>query len=146
MPKHHVGHLDEASKLLLEGEFHDQQSESTRPTFPPTRSWTKATLSSKKTVSWDSRIFTFKLEQGDQTLGIPTGYHLMIRLSKPATKKMIVRPYTPISEPRKRGYVEILVKIYFASEKTTGGPMSQALDALPLGSALDFKGPIGTFQ
>lgn len=43
--------------------------------------------------------------------------------------------------------MDVLVKIYFDTRGgAKGGRMSQAMDSLPLGHAVDFKGPIGKFE
>lgn len=147
MPSYHIGTLDDAAKTALsEGEVHPEGSSEPRSTFLQPRSWTKAVLSAKKTVSWDTRIFTYQLEHDQQTLGLPVGQHLMVRLRDPVTREAIIRSYTPISEINDKGYMEMLVKVYFGNNGTKGGKMSQAMDALPVGHSVDFKGPIGKFQ
>lgn len=146
MPQYHIGSLDDAGKAALQVEPEDSQTTETRPTFLESRSWKKALLHSKRTVSWDSRVFTFKLEHEEQLLGLPVGQHLFIRLREPATREAIIRSYTPISSPTKRGFVDVLVKVYFDEGKRKGGQMSQALDSIPVGHFADFKGPIGKFE
>lgn len=148
MPDYHIGSLDEASKLILsEGEMDaGENSTELEPTFLKSRSWVKAILHSKRSISWDTRIFTFKLEHDEQTLGLPVGQHLFLRLRDPVTQEAIVRSYTPISEVSKRGHMEILVKIYFDGQEFRGGRMTLALDSLPIGHTFDFKGPVGKFK
>jgi nitrate reductase (NAD(P)H) len=148
MPSYHIGSLDEASRRILsEGEPESQtESEAQRPVFLDTRVWHKAILHAKVAVSWDTRIFTFKLGHDDQALGLPTGQHLMIRLRDPATREAIIRSYTPISETTKRGYTDVLVKVYYDTHDRAGGKMTKALDSLPIGHFVEFKGPIGKFE
>lgn len=148
MPGYHIGSLDEASKLVLsEGEVQESADSSIcRSTFLRPRSWTKAVLCEKKTVSWDTRIFIYKLEHEDQTLGLPIGQHLMVRLRDPVTRDAIIRSYTPISEITKKGYLELLIKVYFDTEEAKGGKMTKAMDSLPIGHFVDIKGPIGKFE
>lgn len=146
MPNYHIGSLDEASRRVLsEGEVQAEPS-GPRPTFLDARVWSKAILHSKVSVSWDTRIFTFKLEHDEQPLGLPTGQHLMMRLRDPVTREAIIRSYTPISETTKKGYADVLVKVYLDSKDHKGGKMTQAIDALPIGHFVDFKGPIGKFE
>ncbi|OCL11834.1 nitrate reductase [Glonium stellatum] len=146
MPHYHIGSLDEASRRVLsEGEV-QAESSGPRPTFLDTRVWHKAILHSKVLVSWDTRIFTFKLEHDEQPLGLPTGQHLMMRLRDPVTREAIIRSYTPISETTKTGYADVLVKVYLDSKDHKGGKMTQAMDSLPIGHFVDFKGPIGKFE
>lgn len=150
MPDYHIGTLSPAAKLALAGGSdmapeHDPANP--RPSFLQSKIWSKAVLSAKKHVSWDTRVFTFSLEHAAQSLGLPTGQHLMIRLRDPVTREAIIRSYTPISEIADAGKVDVLVKIYFDQEGgLKGGKMSQALDALPIGHGIDFKGPIGKFE
>lgn len=146
MPTYHIGTLSEEGRLALSGEAIASDDDATRPTFLDSRAWKKAILHSKKTVSWDSRIFTFKLDHDAQTLGLPTGQHLMIRLRDPVTREAIIRSYTPISETGQKGYMDVLVKIYFKTDSQAGGKMSVALDSIPIGHYVDFKGPIGKFE
>ncbi|KAF1992543.1 hypothetical protein K402DRAFT_416194 [Aulographum hederae CBS 113979] len=146
MPDYHIGSLDEASrKVLSEPEVRDE-SAAPRPVFLDSRLWSKAVLHSKKNISWDSRVFTFKLDHDDQELGLPTGQHVMIRLRDPVTREAIIRSYTPYSETTKRGYLDVLVKVYFDTKERKGGKMTMAMDALPIGHSIDFKGPIGKFE
>ncbi len=148
MLDYHVGTLEEASKLVLsEGEVQESADSSIcRSTFLQPRSWTKAVLCEKKAVSWDTRIFVYKLEHEDQTLGLPIGQHLMVRLRDPVTREAMIRSYTPISDVNKKGHLELLIKVYFDTEEVKGGKMTKAMDALPIGHSVDFKGPIGKFE
>lgn len=146
MPEYHIGTLDDAGKdSLTEGEPTTESAEP-RPIFLQARAWTKAVLSSKKIVSWDTRIFTYDLEHKEQKLGLPVGQHLMVRLRDPVTREAIIRSYTPISEISDKGKLDMLVKIYFDKTGQQGGKMSQAMDALPVGHFVEFKGPIGKFE
>lgn len=149
MPDYHIGSLDEPSKLILgEGETGAAEENSSEPelTFLKPRSWAKAILHSKRSISWDTRIFTFKLEHDKQTLGLPVGQHLLLRIRDPVTGEAVVRSYTPISETSRRGYTDVLVKIYFDEQDFKGGRMTLALDSLPVGHVVDFKGPVGKFK
>ena len=146
MPEYHIGTLDEAGKAAIKLPPEDLLPQEQGPTFLDSRAWKKAVLHSKKTVSWDTRVFTFKLEHEEQTLGLPVGQHLFIRLRDPATREAIIRSYTPLSSPSKQGYLDVLVKIYFDAPDRKGGKMSQAIDSIPIGHTADFKGPIGKFE
>jgi nitrate reductase (NAD(P)H) len=145
MRDYHIGSLDEASmRALAAGPA--PKSDMARPTFLESRMWTKAVLHSKRSVSWNSRIFTFKLEHDDQEFGLPTGQHVMMRLKDEHTNESVIRSYTPISETTAKGYVDILVKVYFDTKENVGGRMTKAMDALPIGHSIDFKGPVGKFR
>lgn len=147
MPDFHIGSLDETSKLIISGtDAGLERSIGPESIFLRSRSWAKGILHSKQAISWDARIFTFKLEHDEQLLGLPVGQHLLLRLRDPVTREVIVRSYTPISQVSRRGYMDVLVKIYFGAQEFPGGSMTQALDSLPLGHSVDFKGPIGRFK
>lgn len=153
MPDYHIGTLSPSSRKTLESGSGELTNESTspRPVFLDSRTWHKALLHSKESVSWDTRIFRFKLDHETQSLGLPTGQHLMLRLRDPVTREAIIRSYTPISETSAQGHLDILIKVYAdvpATEKTparAGGRMTKALDAIPTGHWVDVKGPIGKF-
>uniref|UniRef100_P36842 Nitrate reductase [NADPH] n=1 Tax=Leptosphaeria maculans TaxID=5022 RepID=NIA_LEPMC len=149
MPAYHIGTLSPtASKQLSLEEPTSKQasSSSLRPTFLDSRTWSKALLSSKTKVSWDTRIFRFKLDHASQTLGLPTGQHLMIRLRDPVTREAIIRSYTPISQISEQGFCDVLIKIYADAPGREGGKMTKALDSIPCGHWVDMKGPIGKFE
>ena len=147
MPTYHIGSLDDAAKsALTETVAEADPSAEPRETFLQPKVWGKAILSGKKIVSWDTRIFTFRLDHPEQRLGLPVGKHLMVRLRDPVTREAIIRSYTPISEIKDKGEMEMLVKVYFDTPSGKGGKMSQAMDALPIGHFIEMKGPIGKFE
>lgn len=144
-----------------------------RPVFLNSKAWTPATLTRKRPVSSDTTIFTFALSHERQRIGLPVGQHLMMRVRDAATGESIIRAYTPISDDRDDddgmgcsgdknadgtvsatassrrplGELDVLVKIYRPSATwTAGGKMTQALDRVPIGGTVDFKGPVGRFQ
>lgn len=149
MKDYHIGTLDAASKAALAEDPEPLAADSgshTSATYLSPRSWKKAILKSRQSVSWDTRIFTFSLDHSSQTLGLPVGQHLMIRLRDPATREAIIRSYTPISAVTKEGCVDVLVKVYHDTKERKGGRMSQAIDSLPVGHLAEFKGPVGKFE
>lgn len=151
MPDYHIGTLDAASRIALEsGEEVDEDAASkTRPVFLNSRQWLKAPLTAKTPISSDTKIFTFTLDHAEQEIGLPIGQHLMIRLRDPVTREAIIRAYTPLSDSAvEKGKLDVLIKLYRASEdgKYKGGAMTTALDSLPLGHWVEFKGPVGKFE
>ena len=70
----------------------------------------------------------------------------MMRLKSLDTGEPIIRSYTPISETSAIGTLDVLVKVYFDTKERKGGKMTKAMDALTIGSTIDFKGPIGKFE
>ncbi|TVY82040.1 Nitrate reductase [NADPH] [Lachnellula suecica] len=147
MPTYHIGTLDDTAKsALLNGEPTEEGSTEPRPIFLQPKSWTKAVLSKKKVISSDTRIFSFTLEHEEQIIGLPIGQHLMMRLRDPVSREAIIRSYTPFSEGSQKGTLDVLVKVYFDTKERAGGKMTKALDAIPVGHYVDFKGPIGKFE
>jgi nitrate reductase (NAD(P)H) len=147
MQNYHIGSLDEASRrVLLNNGAEEDKSSAPREIFLQPKVWTKAILSRKTIISTDTRIFRFDLEHKNQRIGLPVGQHLMMRLRDPVTREAIIRSYTPISEGTDKGKLDVLVKVYFDTAERKGGKMTKALDALPVGHFVDFKGPIGKFE
>ncbi|KAJ4300472.1 Omega-amidase nit3 [Collariella sp. IMI 366227] len=106
-----------------------------------------ALLSHKITISRTPKSSTSP-SPPHPTLGLPVGQHLMIRLRDPATREAIIRAYTPLSPGTDMGELRVLIKIYRDSADGTqkGGVMTQALDSLPPGHPVEFKGPVGKFE
>ena len=144
MPDYHIGALDEDALADLSGQV--VELDPARPIFLDAKAWAKAVLLDKTRVSQDCKIFRFKLDHDDQRLGLPTGQHLMMRLRDPATREAIIRAYTPISGGGDRGVLDVLVKIYRDTPERKGGRMTQALDSIPPGHFVEFKGPVGKFE
>ncbi|CAG9530166.1 unnamed protein product [Cercopithifilaria johnstoni] len=102
------------------------------------------TLIKKEIVNHDTRKFRFKLPTNEHILGLPIGQH--IHLSAKVNGKLIVRPYTPISSDDDKGYVDLMVKIYFKDvhpKYPVGGQMTQYLDKMEIGETINFRGPSG---
>jgi nitrate reductase (NAD(P)H) len=101
-------------------------------------------LMDKKEISRDVRLFRFALPSSDQVLGLPIGKHILVCAD--IDGKLCKRAYTPTSAPDEAGHFDLLVKIYFEDEHPKfpdGGLMTQHLESLPIGSRIDFKGPLG---
>ncbi|CAP36264.1 Protein CBG18935 [Caenorhabditis briggsae] len=101
-------------------------------------------LIEKFEISHDTRKFRFGLPSKDHILGLPIGQH--VYLSATIDGKLIVRPYTPVSSDEDKGFVDLMVKVYFknTNEKfPDGGKMSQYLESLKIGDTISFRGPQG---
>lgn len=101
-------------------------------------------LIDKEIISHDTRRFRFALESPHHVLGLPIGQH--IYLSARINGDLVVRPYTPVSSDDDKGYVDLVVKIYYKNvhpKFPDGGKMSQYLESLRIGDAIDFRGPSG---
>lgn len=101
-------------------------------------------LIDKQIVSHDTRRFRFALPSCEHVLGLPIGQH--IYLSARVDGNLVVRPYTPVSSDDDKGYVDLVVKIYFKDVNPkfpAGGKMSQYLESLKINDTIDFRGPSG---
>ncbi|XP_033882887.1 NADH-cytochrome b5 reductase 3-like isoform X2 [Acipenser ruthenus] len=95
-------------------------------------------------ISHNTRRFRFALKSPDHVLGLPIGQH--IYLSARINGDLVERPYTPVSSDDDKGYVDLVVKIYYKNvhpKFPDGGEMSQYLESLRIGDAIDFRGPSG---
>nr|CAD1826207.1 unnamed protein product [Ananas comosus var. bracteatus] len=104
-------------------------------------------LVAKAVVSRDVRLFRFALPLDDQVLGLSVGKHIF--LCATVDGKPCMRAYTPTSPVDTVGYFELLIKVYFKGKHPKfpdGGVMSQYLESLPIGSAVDIKGPLGHIE
>ncbi|KAI7781700.1 Nitrate reductase [NADPH] [Diaporthe eres] len=151
MPSYHIGTLSATSRKTLaagdSAEANAKSEEDPRPVFLHPKQWRKARMTAKTPISADTKIFTFTLEHPAQSVGLPTGQHLMVRLRDPATREAIIRAYTPLSDAwSEKGKLDVLVKIYRKTAALPGGLMTQALDSIPMGHWVEFKGPVGRYE
>lgn len=63
----------------------------------------------------DTRLLEFQLEHEEQSLGLPIGRHLFIRV-KDIKSQYVVRAYTPISNPSEKDVLGLLIKICLPSK------------------------------
>ncbi|KAK6487971.1 NADH-cytochrome b5 reductase 3-like isoform X1 [Huso huso] len=101
-------------------------------------------LIDKEIISHNTRRFRFALKSPDHVLGLPIGQH--IYLSARINGDLVERPYTPVSSDDDKGYVDLVVKIYYKNvhpKFPDGGEMSQYLESLRIGDTIDFRGPSG---
>jgi len=101
-------------------------------------------LIDKEEVSHDTRRFKFALPSPEHVLGLPVGQHLYI--SAKINGEAVVRPYTPVSSDETKGYVELIIKVYFKNvhpKFPDGGKMSQHLESMNIGDEIAFRGPSG---
>ncbi|KAK0400644.1 hypothetical protein QR680_015365 [Steinernema hermaphroditum] len=102
-------------------------------------------LIQKAIVSHNTRKFRFALPSDQHVLGLEPGQH--VYLSAKIGGQLIVRPYTPISSDDDKGFVELMIKVYFKDvhpKFPDGGKMSQHLESLNIGDTVDFRGPAGS--
>lgn len=100
--------------------------------------WRKLTLQERFKVSPNVYRFVFGLPDSSRPLGLPTGQHVAIRAQ--IGDKMVSRSYTPTSDNRDLGRVDLLVKVY------PTGVMTQYLEHLAVGDKVEFRGPKGAMR
>ncbi|GLV31970.1 uncharacterized protein CBL_07730 [Carabus blaptoides fortunei] len=101
-------------------------------------------LIEKEEISHDTRRFRFGLPSKEHILGLPIGQH--IHLSAKIGDDLIIRSYTPVSSDEDKGYVDLVIKVYFKNvhpKFPDGGKMSQHLEGLKIGDSIDVRGPSG---
>jgi cytochrome-b5 reductase len=102
-------------------------------------------LLEKEELSHDTRRFRFGLPSKRHILGLPVGQHISLRYTDEAGK-LVMRSYTPVSSDDVKGYVDLVVKVYFKDvhpKFPEGGKMSQHLEHLQLGETIEVSGPKG---
>ncbi|XP_047989229.1 NADH-cytochrome b5 reductase 2 isoform X2 [Leguminivora glycinivorella] len=104
-------------------------------------------LIEREEISHDTRRFRFGLPSKDHVLGLPIGQH--IHLSVKLADDLVIRAYTPVSSDEEKGYVDLVIKVYFKNvhpKFPEGGKMSQHLENMKLGDTIDVRGPSGRLQ
>ncbi|KAK4141774.1 uncharacterized protein C8A04DRAFT_13813 [Dichotomopilus funicola] len=103
-------------------------------------------LTHKHLIAPNVYRLTFALPTPDTVLGLPTGQHLSIRaVLPPATPggeaRTVTRSYTPVSNNKDRGMLELVVKCY-PDGLLTGGYLAR----LEVGDEVAFRGPKGAMR
>ncbi|KAG7187971.1 hypothetical protein KM043_013927 [Ampulex compressa] len=101
-------------------------------------------LVKKEEISHDTRKFRFGLPSDEHVLGLPVGQH--VHLTAKIGEEVVIRSYTPVSSDDDRGYVDLVIKVYFKNvhpKFPEGGKLSQHLENLKIGDTIDFRGPSG---
>ncbi|KAL4714474.1 hypothetical protein ACJJTC_017769 [Scirpophaga incertulas] len=104
-------------------------------------------LIEREEISHDTRRFRFGLPSEDHVLGLPIGQH--IHLSAKIEDDLVIRAYTPVSSDEEKGYVDLVIKVYYKNihpKFPDGGKMSQHLNNMKLGETIDVRGPSGRLQ
>ncbi|XP_022829321.1 NADH-cytochrome b5 reductase 3 isoform X1 [Spodoptera litura] len=104
-------------------------------------------LIEREEISHDTRRFRFGLPTPEHVLGLPIGQH--IHLSAKIDDDLVIRSYTPVSSDDEKGYVDLVIKVYFKNvhpKFPDGGKMSQHLNSLNINDTIDVRGPSGRLQ
>ena len=121
-----------------------QQSSSSRiigfhPTGVLTASeYRKYTIREKKELADGIWRFVFDLPSKYAVLGLPIGQHIAIRAS--IGEQTVVRSYTPVSNNRDLGRLELLIRVY------PDGMLGNYLKGLNPGDKVDIRGPKGAMR
>jgi len=95
-------------------------------------------LIKKTNVTHNTRLFRFALQTPTTVLGLPIGRHISFKFGEGENE--VRRPYTPVSSDDDLGHFDMVIKVY---EK---GQMSQHLDHLKIGDAIEARGPMGRIE
>jgi len=122
------------------------KKKSKRPPVTLQDSLTKYSLKliEREVLSHDTRRFRFELPSNEHILGLPVGQH--IYLSATVNGQLIVRPYTPVTSDDDKGYMDLVVKVYFKNSHPKfpdGGKLTQYLENLKINDTIDVRGPSG---
>ncbi|KIM36955.1 hypothetical protein M413DRAFT_448857 [Hebeloma cylindrosporum] len=130
-----------------------EDDQETSGSFLHPKKWKEVKLSRIDDVSKDAKIFRFQLTHAEQELGLPFGQHVYVRLRRKVPYKergeivqgeLVQRAYTPLSERNAKGFIDLLIKIYYPSaEFPQGGRMTVGFAELVVGDVVELKGPIG---
>eukprot|EP00898_Chlorokybus_atmophyticus_P005669 jgi/Chlat1/6102/Chrsp40S05686 len=126
------------AKYYIEVEEVPKQDDRGRPIALNPRKAQPFMLEKKTQVSHDTVRLRFALPSKEHVMGLPVGKHITV--SARIDGKLIVRPYTPVSnDDEDQGFIQLVVKVY------PQGRMSQRLHSLKEGDTIDFKGPVGRY-
>ena len=93
-------------------------------------------LDSVEKLNHNTKRFRFSLPNSDDVSGLQIASALITKYKGPEMEKPVIRPYTPVSDEGRQGYIDLVVKRY------EGGPMSSHMHEMVPGQRLDFKGPV----
>ncbi|KAI6213912.1 hypothetical protein M3Y94_00207500 [Aphelenchoides besseyi] len=112
-------------------------------TFDDLETKHKLKLIKKVIISPNTRLFRFQLPSAQHVAGLLPGEH--IQVSAIIDGKSVTRKYTPTSDDEVVGYVDFVIKVYFANQHPNypkGGVFSQYLEGLDIGDSVEFSGPV----
>lgn len=104
-------------------------------------------LIEKEELTHDTRRFRFALPSAEHVLGLPIGQHINI-IAK-IEDELVIRSYTPVSSDDDKGYIDLVIKVYFKNVHPRfpdGGKMTQYLESLKIGDNIQVRGPSGRLQ
>lgn len=84
-------------------------------------------------------------------LGLPVGHHISLSAmckNSEGKEELVKHAYTPITSNDEVGYVDFMIKVYFANVNPrfpNGGRLTQHIHNMSIGDEIDMCGPQGTF-
>ncbi|CEL51483.1 nitrate reductase NiaD [Rhizoctonia solani AG-1 IB] len=143
MAAFHIGTLVAGEGDLQNDDLVDEEDS---PTFLHKTKWKPVKLQTITPISPDTSIFRFALQTPEQSLGLPVGQHVFVRLRRKDTGEMVQRAYTPVSREQEVGHIDLLVKMYLPTDEyPQGGKMSIGFHQLIVDDTIELKGPLGSF-
>lgn len=115
-----------------------QRSSSAKTAVLDANSYRKLPLAKKIELSPNVFRLVFALPRPSDTLCLPTGQHISMRAV--VQGESVIRSYTPISNDKDKGVIDLVVKIY------EQGILTKHLASLQLGDEVDFRGPMGRMK
>jgi cytochrome-b5 reductase len=135
--------------LLLVLFFFDSMGKKKKAVLDP-KEWRAFVLASKTAPTHDTMKLVFNLPDSSALLGLPIGQHIQFRFIEPEAHtgepEEVIRSYTPTTGDELIGQVEFIIKVYRRDQNPRfpeGGRMSQYLESLEVGDAVDMRGPKG---
>ncbi|KAL5963016.1 NADH-cytochrome b5 reductase 3 [Taenia solium] len=101
-------------------------------------------LVDKEVITHDTTLYTFGLPSTEYVLGVPAGNCVILHAR--IGGEDVKRPYTPVTLDDYKGYVKFLIKAYRKNVNPNfpaGGKMTQYLESLDVGDAMEVSGPSG---
>lgn len=114
-------------------------AESAKAALNGDNQWVDLKLVEAKDLSKNTKAFRFALPSDEYVLGLETAGCVLTKFTG-ANGKPVIRPYTPVSDPAQKGYVEFVIKVY------QEGNMSKHIFGLKPNDTLAFKGPIQKYK
>lgn len=108
--------------------------QSNRSVYPD--KWKEFELTKITKIGINTFLYAFKLQE-NQSLGINVGQHLVVKQLK--NDREVTRQYTPVSDIKKRGSFEVLIKIY------ANGKITSLIKDWKVGDLIPWRGPFGNF-
>lgn len=113
--------------------------------------YNKFKLIKKIPVSHDTFIFRFSFPSPKAILGLPVGHHISVSAmckNGEGKDELVKHTYTPITSNDEVGYVDFMIKVYFANVNPrfpNGGRLTQHIYNMSIDDEIDMCGPQGTF-